>query len=248
MNPAPRSVSSSAGRPVTSPSAAGIVAPSKSEPSATHAGPATCATCAACSAISVNGVSASSSPSARRNPTKKLIPTSPRRSPIARSWSSVRLRGEAHSTCAPECEATSGAALSSATSQKPRSLRCETSMTIPSSPQARTSARPASVRPGPWSGEPGKPNGTPVANALRRLHTSPSERRPAACRTSSSSRPVPIGSAPSRCSTAASPSPSRSSTRRAIRSRPPEARSIRCSSATWASASRSARSWGTGSK
>ena len=34
------------------PSAAGIVAPSKSEPSATHAGPATCATWAACSAIS----------------------------------------------------------------------------------------------------------------------------------------------------------------------------------------------------
>ena len=130
-------------------------------------------------------------------------------------------------------------------------------MTIPRySPQARTSARPASVRPGPWSGEPGKPNGTPVANALRRFHTSPSERRPAACRTSSSSRPVPIGSAPSRCSTAASPSPSRvpvaaegedsvsSSTRRAIRSRPPEARSIRCSSATWASPSRSARSSG----
>ena len=67
--PAARSASSSAGRPATSPSAAGIVAPSKSEPSATASIPASSATCAACAAIVASGVSASSAPSARRKPT-----------------------------------------------------------------------------------------------------------------------------------------------------------------------------------
>ena len=49
----------------------------------------------------------------------------------------------------------------SATSQKPRALRCERSTRIFSSWQRRTSALPRSVRPGPMSGECGKRKGTP---------------------------------------------------------------------------------------
>ena len=114
-------------------------------------------------------------------------------------------------------------------------MRCETSTTIPSSPQARTSARPASVRPGPWSGEPGKPNGTPVANALRAAPHEPEraqaggvqdlelvERR---CRSARRPRGAARPRARRRRGRAAP---------RATRSRPPEARSIRSSSATWA--------------
>ena len=56
---------------------------------------------------------------------------------------------------------------------------------MPSSAQRRTSASPAAVRPGPVSGEEGKANGTPCANAFGRLHTGPSERSPAACQRSS---------------------------------------------------------------
>ena len=52
--------------------------------------------------------------------------------------------------------------------------------------------------------------------------------------------PGAIGSAPSRCRTAASPSASSAAASRAMRSRPPESRSSRSSSATCASASASA--------
>jgi hypothetical protein len=53
-------------------------------------------------------VGLSSSPSARTKPTWKFSPTTPPRSPTARSCSSVRLRGEAHSRCALACETTNG--------------------------------------------------------------------------------------------------------------------------------------------
>ena len=69
---------------------------------------------------------------------------------------------------------------------------------IPSSAQRVTSARPASVSPGPVSGEDGEMNGTPCANALGRLHTGPIERSPAAYQRSSASRPGSMASAPSR--------------------------------------------------
>ena len=191
-------------------SSSGISAPSKSEPRQTASTPATSATCAAWAAITASGVSGSSRPSARTKPTWKGMPTTPPDAPTARSCSSVRLRGDGHSAWAPECEATSGAPLRPATSQNPRSFRWERSTTMPSSPHASTSARPAAVRPGPWSGEPGKSNGTPVANAFGRLQTRPRERSPAAWSTASASSAGSIGSAPSRWSTAASPGPSRS--------------------------------------
>ena len=48
------------------------------------------------------------------------------------------------------------------------------------------------------SGEDGKMNGTPWANAFARLHTGPSERSPAAYHSSSDSSAGSIASAPSR--------------------------------------------------
>ena len=70
--------------------------------------------------------------------------------------------------------------------------------------QARTSSLPRSVRPGPVSGEDGQRNGTPWPKTFGRLHTGPSERRPAWCSTSSASNSGSIASAPSMCRTAAS--------------------------------------------
>ena len=49
---------------------------------------------------------------------------------------------------------------------------------MPSLLHARTSSRPASVSPGPVSGDAGKQNGTPSANAFGRDHTSPIDRSP----------------------------------------------------------------------
>ena len=107
------------------------------------------------------------------------MPTTPPLAATASSCASVRLRVDGQSACAFECVATSGAVERRATSQKPRSLRCERSTSSPSRLQRRTSRSPAAVRPGPVSGEPGKRNGTPSAKAFGRLQTSPIERRPA---------------------------------------------------------------------
>src|SRR4051812_8872283 len=97
---------------------------------------------------------------------------------MASSWGSVRLRVEAHSACTPECEAMSGASSRRATSQNPASLRWLRSTATPSSAQRRTRRRPAAVSPGPVSGEAGKGNGTPGADAFGRLHTGPNDRSP----------------------------------------------------------------------
>ena len=93
--------------------------------------------------------------------TLKLKPTRPFDCRIASSCRSVRLRVEGQIACAQACVATSGAVLKPATSQKPRSLRCDTSIMIPSRLHARTNSLPAAVRPGPVSGERGNANGTP---------------------------------------------------------------------------------------
>ncbi|MNT66018.1 hypothetical protein D3C72_2040500 [compost metagenome] len=69
--------------------------------------------------------------------------------------------------------------------------------------QALTRAKPASVRPGPVSGDMGKAKGTPWPKMLLRLQTGPSERRPAAWNTSSAVRSASIASQPSICRTAA---------------------------------------------
>src|SRR3954447_6293677 len=177
------------------------------------------------------------------------MPTIPSAAPMASSWASVRLRLEGASAWTPECEAISGPSSWRATSQKPASLRWLRSTAMPSSAQRRTSAVPAGVRPGPVSGEDGNANGTPWAKAFGRLHTGPSERRPAACQKSSASRPGSIASAPSRCMTAARTPASRAA------SRSPGARaSRRCPSRSSASsrpaarvASGAATSWPIGS-
>ena len=127
-----------------------------------------------------------------------------------RAANPIRFRDVGHSACTPECEATIGPTSIRATSQKPASFRWLTSIRIPSSAQRRTSARPASVSPGPVSGEDGEMNGTPWANAFERLHTGPIERSPAAVPQVERLEPGSIASAPSRWSTAAGgPSSSR---------------------------------------
>ena len=141
------------------------------------------------------------------------MPTSPPEAPIASSWASVRLRLAGHSAWAPECEAISGASSSRATSQKPASLRWLRSTAMPSSAQRRTSPEPACVSPGPVSGELGWANGTPWANAFGRLQTGPSERRPAACSSSSACSSGSIASAPSMWATAASVPAARAASR-----------------------------------
>src|SRR3979411_641431 len=73
--------------------------------------------------------------------------------------------------CAFECVTTRGALLIAATSQNPRSLRCDRSIKIPNRLQAPISSLPRSVRPGPVSGEEGQRNGTPWPNAFDRLQT-----------------------------------------------------------------------------
>src|SRR5580704_10420410 len=61
----------------------------------------------------------------------------------------MRFRECGLKACALECVATRGALLIAATSQKPRSLRCERSIKIPKRLQAPISSLPRSVRPGP---------------------------------------------------------------------------------------------------
>ena len=150
---------------------------------------------------------------------------------IAVNCRSVRLRECGLKAWALECVATRGASLSSATSQKPRSLRCERSIRIFSRLQARISSLPRSVRPGPVSGDDGQRNGTPCPNAFGRLHTGPSERSPAWCRTSRVSNSGSIASAPSIWRTAANAPASMqwrmSSTVRQMRNRPLASRSMR---------------------
>ena len=85
-----------------------------------------------------------------------------------------------------------------------------------------TSARPASVSPGPMSGEAtGAANGTPCPKAFGRLHVMPSERSPRACRSGRLPSPASIASAPSMCMTALiGPVSSRSPGSRTTRSAP----------------------------
>jgi len=111
--------------------------------------------------------------------TAKFTPTIPSDSLIAASCLSVRLRGVADRAWALECVATSGASVIAATSQKPRSLRCERSISTRRSLQVRMSSQPSLVRPGPVSGDCGKEKGTPWPKRFERLHTGPSDRTPA---------------------------------------------------------------------
>jgi hypothetical protein len=127
--------------------------------------------------------------------------------------------------------ATRGALLIAATSQNPRSLRCDRSIKILNRLQAPISSLPRSVRPGPVSGEDGQRNGTPCPKAFDRLQTGPRERSPAAYNTSRSSKLGSIASAPSICRTGAN-TPSSipcwiSSTLRQTRTRPCDSLSIR---------------------
>src|SRR5438093_13564398 len=69
--------------------------------------------------------------------------------PISSSCASVRFREFAESAYAFEWLATSGAADTAATSQKPRSFRCARSIRIPSLLHSATRRRPASVSPSP---------------------------------------------------------------------------------------------------
>ena len=146
------------------------------------------------------------------------MPTTPPESRTASSWASVRLRGWSTSDAAHAWVTTSGRCVISATSQNPRSLRCARSTRMPSSSQARTSARPASVSP--------RSSPTPWPNAFGRLQVIPIERSPSACSAGSSSSSASTASAPSMCMTATtSPPSSRSSGSRAIRSAPARSRS-----------------------
>src|SRR6202035_3941021 len=88
-------------------------------------------------------------------------------SPIAVSCLSVRFRECGLKACAFECVATRGALLIAATSQNPRSFRCDRSIKILNRLQAPISSLPRSVRPGPVSGEEGQRNGTPAAIAYQ---------------------------------------------------------------------------------
>ena len=153
--------------------------------------------------------------SARRGPANsswKQTPTTPPESRTASSCRSVRLRSCGVSAAAHAWVTTSGRSAIAATSQKLRSFRCERSTRMPSSSHARTSARPASVRP--------PSEVTPWANAFGRLHVGPTERSPSAWSAGSSSRPGSIASAPSMCMTASTgPPSSRSPGERATRTR-----------------------------
>src|ERR1700737_712019 len=99
---------------------------------------------------------------------------------------SVRFRECGLKACALECVATRGALLIAATSQNPRSLRCDRSIKILSRLQVAISSLPRS-KPGPVSGEEGQRNGTPWPNAFDRLQTGPRERSPASYNTSRTS-------------------------------------------------------------
>ncbi len=154
-------------------------------------------------------------PSSRRNVTAKLTPTTPPESRTASSCASVRFRVDAQRACAFECVATIGRLDVSTTSQNPRSFRCETSTRMPSSLHVRTSARPASVRPGPVSGDAGNWNGTPSANAFGRDQTMPTERRPRSYQSCRFDRSSAIASAPSMCTIAVTSPSRKSSTDRA---------------------------------
>ena len=77
------------------------------------------------------------------------IPTKPPDAPIASSWRSVRLREDAQSACAAECEATIGPTAARSTSQKPASLRWLRSTRMPSSAQRRIRASPGAAE--PWA-------------------------------------------------------------------------------------------------
>ena len=105
-------------------------------------------------------------PSGRRKQVAKFRPTIPRLSRMASSCRSVRLRADAQRRWTFEWVATSGASVSAATSQNPFSFRCDRSSRMRRALQARTSARPASVRPGPVSGGDGKTERHTVAEPV----------------------------------------------------------------------------------
>src|SRR6266436_10299532 len=122
---------------------------------------------------------------------------------MASSCLSVRFLVEEQIACTHACVATRGATLNLATSQKPFSLRWDTSIMRPRRLHALTKSFPAGVSPGPVSGERGHANGTPWPKMLERLQTSPSERSPELYSFSSSDRSASMPSAPSMCNTTA---------------------------------------------
>ena len=161
--------------------------PSKSEPSATCSRPDPRRRCSRRGARCPSRCGPA-------NSSWKQTPTTPPESRTASSWRSVRLRSCGVSAAAHAWVTTSGRSAIAATSQKLRSLRCERSTRMPSSSHARTSARPASVRP------PSEVDA--VGERVRPAPRGPSERSPSACSAGSSSRPGSIASAPSMCMTA----------------------------------------------
>ncbi|MCY1310540.1 hypothetical protein D9M70_607400 [compost metagenome] len=112
--------------------------------------------------------------------TAKLSPTRPLLSRTAASCPSVRLRLIGVIACTLEWLTINGFSDSFATSQKPFSVMWARSIRMPMRLHSLTSRLPASVRPGPVSGLEGKAKGTPWPKMVLRLHTGPSERRPAA--------------------------------------------------------------------
>src|SRR5262249_6264001 len=99
--------------------------------------------------------------SGRTSFTEKFTPTTPSDSRMASSCLSVRFLVEEQIACTHVCVATKGAELNLATSQKPFSLRWDTSIMTPRRLHALTKCSPAAVSPGPVSGERGQANGTP---------------------------------------------------------------------------------------
>ncbi|SVK54761.1 Uncharacterised protein [Acinetobacter baumannii] len=108
----------------------------------------------------------------------KLTPTIPSLWAIASNCASVKLRGCGQRAWALEWVATSGAVLNAAVCQKVFSFMCETSIMMRRWLQARISASPAGVRPGPVSGEPGNGPLTPVPKAFGRFQNGPMLRTP----------------------------------------------------------------------
>jgi hypothetical protein len=99
----------------------------------------------------------------------------------------VRLRGDGHRACAAEWEATSGPCSSAATSQKPRSLRCERSTRMPGR-RRRARAPAEGGEAGPSSGVPGKAKETPS-----RTRSAGSRRGPASAARRRAGRRAPRG-------------------------------------------------------
>ena len=78
---------------------------------------------------------------------EKLSPTTPPAAATARNWSSVRLRPCPQTARESEWVAINGRLARFCTSQKPLSLRWETSTTIPASSSSGSASRPRGVSP-----------------------------------------------------------------------------------------------------